>query len=66
MLQHLSEASWAQCSCLELADDACGFLLSELIPGCKTRISLSLTLAAALGRILRAFAVQTLSYILSE
>lgn len=52
-----AEASWAQHSCLELAGDACGFLLSELNPGYKTCISLPLTLAAALGRLLRAFAV---------
>lgn len=52
-----AEASWAQHSCLELADDACRFLLPVLNPGCKPCISLSLILAAALGRLLRAFAV---------
>lgn len=52
-----AEASWAQGSCLELADDACRFLLSELNPGCKPSISLPLILAAALGRLLRAFTV---------
>lgn len=52
-----AEASWAQHSCLEPAGVACRFLLSELNPGCKPCISLPLTLAAALGRPLRVFAV---------
>lgn len=52
-----AEAAWAQHSCLELAGGACRFLLSELNSGGKPCISLPLTLAAALGRSLREFAV---------